>query len=164
MRAIRRTKGRLRVLAAGAAFFIIACAGAADKPQAYEVDAGFDAAPQSLYWYSEAVTALNGDMAKDAFLLRTYGSLAAFQYASTAVAGTVDGALWQLDLMPGYQFVRGSATFGGYAGFDYQEARLSPNDPTNKVSGTATGVKVEGHVYYYADAKQPIEASLSGEY
>ena len=138
-------------------------AGAADKPQAYEIDAGFDAAPQSLYWYSEAIAAVNGDMAKDGFLLRTYGSLAAFQYATKAVAGTIDGELWQLDVMPGYQLVRGSATFGGYVGFDYQEARLSPNDPTNQVNGTATGVKVEGH-FYYSDDKQPIEASVIGEY
>jgi Cellulose biosynthesis protein BcsS len=167
MRAIRRTQGRLRVLAAGTALLTFACAnaaGAADKPQAYEVEAGFDAAPQSLYWYSQVIAALNGDMAKDGFRLRTYGSLAAFQYASTAVVGTVDGELWQVDVMPGYQVVRGSATFGGYVGFDYQQARLSPNDPTNKVSGTATGAKVEGHVYYYADAKQPIEASFNAQY
>jgi hypothetical protein len=167
MRAIRRTPGRLRVPAACAALLVVIgvnAAGAADKPQAYEVDAGFDVAPQSLYWYTAAIAAVNGDIAKSGFLLRTYGSIAAFEYATTAVAGTVDGELWQVDVMPGYQFVRGNATFGGYAGVDFQQARLSPNDPTNQVNGSATGVKVEGHVYLYADAKQPIEASLAGQY
>jgi hypothetical protein len=139
-------------------------AGATEKRQAYEVDAGFDAAPRSLYWYTAAIAAVNGDIAKSGFLLRTYGSIAAFEYATTAVAGTVDGELWQVDVMPGYQFVRGNATFGGYAGVDFQQARLSPNDPTNQVNGTATGVKVEGHVYLYADATQPIEAGLAGQY
>ena len=142
---------------------IAGAADAADKPQAYEIVAGFDVAPQSLYWYTEAITAVNGDIAKSGFLLRTYGSLAVFQYATKAVAGTVDGELWQADIMPGYQFVRGNITFGGYAGVDYQQARLSPNDPTNQVNGSATGIKVEAH-YYYSDDKQPIEASLAGEY
>ncbi len=96
MHAMRRIHRRLRVLAEGAALLTIAgAAAAADKPQAYEVDAGFDVAPQSLYWYSAAITAVNGDIAKSGFLLRTYGSLAVFQYATTAVAGTVDGELWQ---------------------------------------------------------------------
>jgi hypothetical protein len=165
MHAMRRIHRRLRVLAEGAALLTIACGGAAaDKPQAYEVDAGFDVAPQSLYWYTAAIAAVNGDIAKSGFLLRTYGSLAVFEYATTAVAGTVDGELWQADIMPGYQFVRGNITFGGYAGVDFQQAQLSPNDPTNQVNGSATGIKVEGHVYLYADAKQPIEASLAGQY
>jgi hypothetical protein len=168
MRAIRRTQIGLHVLAAGAAMLGFAWvnsarAGAASKPQAYEVDAGFDAAPQSLYWYSEVIAAVNGDMAKDGFLLRSYGSLSAFQYFSKAVAGNVDGELWQVDVMPGYQMVRGSSTFGGYVGLDHQSARPSPNDPTNHVNGTTTGVKVEAH-YTYADAKQPYEGNLSGEY
>ena len=148
MRAIRRTQSRYRALAAGVALINAAFTNAAaDQPQAYEVDAGFDAAPQSLYWYSGGIAAVNGDMAKDGFLLRTYGSFASFQYATKAVAGIVDGTLWQLDVMPGYQAVRGSSTFGGYVGFDYQQAQLSPNDPTNQVNGTATGIKAEAHIY-----------------
>ncbi|MEO8421623.1 MAG: cellulose biosynthesis protein BcsS [Hyphomicrobium sp.] len=151
---------------AGMVLALLACANAAnaaDKPQAYEISAGFDAAPQSLYWYSEGIAALNGDIAKDGFLLRTYGSLAVYQYATNAVAGIVDGELWQLDLMPGYQFVRGSVIFGGYVGLDYQQSQLLPDDPTNQVNGTTTGIKVEGH-YYYSDDKQPFEGSLVGEY
>lgn len=167
MRAICRIQGHLRVPAACAALLVVVGgnpAGATEKPQAHEVDAGFDVAPQSLYWYTAAITAVNGDIAKSGFLLRTYGSVAVFQYATTAVAGTVDGELWQLDIMPGYQLIRGSVTLGGYVGLDYQQAQLSPDDPTNQVNGTATGVKGEGHIYLYADAKQPIEASLVGEY
>jgi Cellulose biosynthesis protein BcsS len=87
-----------------------------------------------------------------------------YQYTSPLVTGdTINGQLRQLDLMPGCQIVRGAATLGGYAGFDYQESSLRPDDPTNPVRGTATGVKVEGH-YYFADEKQPLDASLVGEY
>jgi cellulose biosynthesis protein BcsS len=162
MHAVRQSHAGLRIAAACAAM-LVASGAAADEPQAYEIDAGFDAAPQSLYWYSEAITALNRDMAQDGLLVRVYGSLAVYQYAGTAIDGTVDGTLWQLDLMPGYQMVRGAATYGGFVGLDYQQSELSPPDPTNAVRGTATGLKVEGH-YYFADDKQPIEASLVGEY
>ncbi len=163
MHAVCRSHAHLRIAAACGAMLLACGAGAADEPQAYEVDAGFDVAPQSLYWYGEGITALNRDMAKDGFLLRVFGSLAVYQYAGTLVDETIDGTLWQLDLMPGYQWVRGPATFGGFVGFDYQQSQLSPPDPTNAVRGTATGLKVEGH-YYFEDEKQPIEASLVGEH
>lgn len=157
------TRGVARAVIACAALLSVPCATrAADKPQAYEVDAGFDTAPQSLYWYKEAVVAVNRDMAKSGFLVRLYGSVAVYDYADTAGA-TIDGTLWQMDVMPGYQFVRGPGTFGGFIGFDFQDSQLSPNDPTNPVRGTAAGLKVEGH-YYLQDDKQPIEASLVGEY
>ena len=162
MHAVRRSHARLR-LAAACGAMLFACGAAADEPQAYEVAAGFDAAPQSLYWYSEAISALNRDMAKDGVLLRVYGSLAVYEYAARWVAAPIDGTLWQLDLMPGYQMVRGAATFGGFVGLDYQQSQLSPTDPTNAVRGTATGLKLEGH-YYFDDDKQPFEASLVGEY
>jgi hypothetical protein len=152
-----------RAAIACAALLSVPCAlRAADKPQAYEVDAGFDTAPQSLYWYKEAIVAVNRDMAKSGFLVRLYGSVAIYDYVGPTGA-TIDGTLWQFDAMPGYQFVRGAETFGGFIGLDYQDSLLSPNDPTNPVRGTAMGLKVEGH-YYFQDDKQPFEASLVGEY
>ncbi len=162
MHAVRRNHARLR-LAAACGAMLISLSAAADTPQAHEVAAGFDAAPQSLYWYSEAISALNRDMGKDGVLLRVYGSVAVYEYAATAGGGTIDGTLWQLDLMPGYQWVRGAVTFGGFVGVDYQQSQLSPPDPTNAVRGTATGLKLEGH-YYFDDDEQPFTASLVGEY
>lgn len=135
---------------------------AAEEPQAYEIDAGIDAAPQSLYWYKEAITALNGDMAKSGFLMRFYGSVSVYSYLDTAGV-TVDGTLWQFDVMPGYQYVRGAETFGAAVGLDYQDSLLSPDDPTNAVRGTAIGFKVATS-YEFQDDKQPFEASLASEY
>jgi hypothetical protein len=162
MRLIRLSNAIARAAACGV---LLACAARAeDKPQAYEVDAGFDTAPQSLYWYSEGVVALNRDIGRSGFLLRAYSSLAEYQYTNPSVtARTVDGRQWQVDVMAGYQLVRGSATIGGYIGFDYQNVQLSPEDPTAQVRGTRTGFKVEGH-FEYSDDKQPYEASLTGEY
>jgi hypothetical protein len=157
-----RSNGHLRI--AAAALLCAGTAAAGEQPQAYEVDAGFDVAPQSLYWYSEGVVALNRDIGKDGFLLRAFGSLAVYQYASPFdTGGEIDGQLWQLDVMPGYQIVRGASTLGGHVGFDYQESSLEPEDPTNPQRGTATGVKVEGH-YYFGDDAQPLDFSLVGEY
>jgi hypothetical protein len=162
MRLIRLSNA---IAPAAACVALLTCAARAeDKPLAYEVDAGFDTAPQSLYWYSEGVVALNHDIGKTGFLLRAYSSLAEYQYTSaSATAATIDGTQWQFDVMPGYQLVRGSTTVGGYIGLDYQSVQLSPEDPTAQVQGTRTGLKVEGHLEY-SDDKQPYEASLTGEY
>ena len=138
----------LRITAACAALLVAFAAAAEGNPQGYEFDAGFDVAPQSLYWYSETVVALSRDMSKSGFLLRMYGSLAIYEYAAPAGIGSnIDGELWQFDLMPGYQFVRGSETFGGHVGLDLQDLQLDPDDRSNPVRGTAAGVKVEGHYY-----------------
>ena len=155
--------GFARALIACAALLIAPCVPrAADKPQAYEIDAGFDAAPQSLYWYKEAIVALNGDIAKSGFLMRLSGGVSVYNYVGPTGA-TIDGTLWQLDAMPGYQYVRGAETFGASIGLDYQDSLLSPNDPTNPVRGTVVGFKVAAN-YDFQDDKQPVEASLVGEY
>jgi hypothetical protein len=155
--------GFTRALIACAALLSAPCAPrAADNPQAYEIDAGFDAAPQSLYWYKEAIVALNRDIAKSGFLMRLSGGVAVYNYAGPTGA-TIDGTLWQFDAMPGYQYVRGAETFGASIGLDYQDSLLSPSDPTNPVRGTALGFKVALN-YDFQDDKKPFEASLASEY
>ena len=106
--------------------------------------------------------ALNGDIAKSGFLMRLSGGVSVYNYVGPTGA-TIDGTLWQLDAMPGYQHVRGAETFGASIGLDYQDSLLSPNDPTNPVRGTVVGFKVAAN-YDFQDDKQPVEASLVGEY
>ena len=154
--------GIARALVASAGLLAATAVFAADEPQAYEVDAGFDTAPQSLYWYKEAIVALNRDIAKSGFLMRLYGSVAVYSYLDTAGVN-IDGTLWQFDAMPGYQYVRGAETFGASIGLDYQDSLLSPSDQTNPVRGTALGFKVALN-YDFQDDKKPFEASLAGEY
>ena len=164
MNSIRPSICALHTVASCGVLLFACAASAEEKPKGYEVITGFDAAPQSLYWYDEAIVALNHDMAKDGFLFRMYGTLAVYNYASSDVpGGNVDGKLWQFDLMPGYQVVRGGATFGGYVGLDYQDSQLTPNDPTNQLRGTKAGVKVAGS-FDFEDEKQPIATSFAAEY
>ena len=115
---------------------------------------------------ARAIAALNRDMAKDGFLLRVYGSLAVYEYAAPDDGGgTIDGTLWQLDVMPGYQIVRGGATVRRLRRLRLlQDSSSTPDDPTNPVRGTATGVKVARDTTTFEDDKQPFEASLVGEY
>ncbi len=163
MHALRWSRGLAGIAAASVAL-LYSCTAAADKPRANEVTAGFDAAPQSLYWYGEVDHAFNGDIAKEGAVLRVYNGLAAYNYeASLAPRGEIDGLLYQVDVMPGYQIVRGGATFGAYLGFDFQDSHLSPNDPTNAVNGSKGGIKV-ALSYEYDEKKHPIIGSLNGEY
>lgn len=163
MHALRWSRGIAGIAAASAAL-LYSCTAAADKPQANEVTVGFDAAPQSLYWYGEVDRAFNGDLAKDGAVLRVYSSLAAYNYeASLARLGEIGGLLYQVDVMPGYQIVRGGATFGAYLGLDFQESQLSPNDPTNAVNGSKGGIKV-ALSFEYDEKRHPITGSLNGEY
>ena len=77
MHCLRPRRGFARAIVACAALLSVPCAPrAGDKPQAYEIDAGFDTAPKSLYWYKEAIVAVNRDLAKSGFLVRLYGSVA----------------------------------------------------------------------------------------
>ena len=76
MNSIRPSKCALHIVASCGVLLFACAASGEEKPKGYEVITGFDAAPQSLYWYDEAIVALNHDMAKDGFLFRMYGSLA----------------------------------------------------------------------------------------
>jgi hypothetical protein len=146
------------------AVFASHAAAGDDKAKANDVTAGFNAAPQSLYWYGEVDRALNGDMDKTGYVLRSYSSIAAYSYTNPLNSlGEVNGRFYQSDFMVGYQVVRDGVTVSGYAGFDYQDAQLSPNDPTSRVNGTRTGAKVAANIAY-DDEKQPVTGSLSTEY
>ena len=94
MHALRRSKDLAAIAAASATLLYACTAAAAGKPQANEVTAGFNVAPQSLYWYGEVDHAFNGDLAKSGAVLRVYSSLAAYNYeASLARLGEIDPEL-----------------------------------------------------------------------
>ena len=163
MHTVFRTTSVLGVVASCAAFASVACADD-DAPKANTLTAGFNAAPQSLYWYGELDHALNGDADKTGYLLQTYASIAAYNYTNPLNSlGEIDGTFYQFDVMAGYQVVRDGLTLSGYVGFDYQDAKLRPNDPTTPVNGTRTGIKVSADIDY-DDDKKPWTASVSTEY
>src|SRR5204863_7744823 len=73
-----------------------------------------------------------------------------------------EGRGWQVDAMFGYLFDRKEWSAGIFIGVDYQNFRLSPDDPTAPVRGTEFGAKIVGNITS-AD-KLPYYYSLQGAY
>jgi hypothetical protein len=77
--------------------------------------------------FAGAVTALNGNLGTDGFLVRGQYLYAGWDFSSTASpTGTADGTLHRGDLQVGYQMIRGGITYAGFVGVDYQNYRISP--------------------------------------
>jgi Cellulose biosynthesis protein BcsS len=97
---------------------------------------GYDVVEGARYAFAGMVLALNNDISRDGWALRLYGSRVDFDLDPG------EGRGWQGDVMLGYRFVRKHMYGGIYVGADYQNYRLSPDDPTAKVRGTEVGAKV----------------------
>jgi hypothetical protein len=118
---------------------------------------GFDVVKGATYAFDGVIIAFNRDISKDGWALRAYGSRVDFDQEPTG-----DGRGWQGDLMLGYLFNRGAFSGGIYAGADYQNYKLSPDDPTTNVRGTEWGFKVAADVTSSDD--RPLYVSMAGSY
>jgi Cellulose biosynthesis protein BcsS len=151
---------KMMVAAAAAAFALIAPAGAGDAgsgstPRAVFFS-GVDGAPGSFYTYDGIVVAMNGDLSRDGFMVRLYGSYV--QYDTDPGHGTG----WQVDAMVGYKFSRGPVWGSIFVGVDSQDYNLSPDDPTSQVRGQETGFKVAGDLRTAYGS--PFYAAIEGNY
>ncbi len=152
------------VAASAAAFGLIAPANAGDMgPAPMPAPAprgvffsGVDTIVGSTYAYDGVVVALNGDLTRDGFMVRLYGSYV--QYDLDVGHGTG----WQGDAMIGYKFSRGPVWGSIFIGVDSQDYDLSPDDPTSRVRGNETGFKVAGDLSTAYGS--PIYASIAGNY
>src|SRR5206468_1065205 len=117
---------------------------------------GIDVVKDSRYVFDGVIVALNGDLSRDGFVVRAYGSRDDFDL------NPGDGRAWQGDLMLGYITSRNHIEAGIYVGVDYQNVTLSPDDPTAKVRGSETGFKIAANVN--TDREVPYYFSLHGNY
>ncbi len=118
---------------------------------------GYDAAKGSRYVFSGGAVALNGDISRNGFYLRTYGSRVDYDL------NPGDGRGYQVDVMLGYR-VSVDKMFGGvYIGADYQNFRLDPDDPLAEVRGTEWGFKVAADVATLRNGL-PYYLALEGSY
>jgi hypothetical protein len=117
---------------------------------------GYDVVKDARYVFDGVIVAFNGDMSRDGFALRVYGSHLDFD------RNPGDGREWQGDVMLGYLFHRSHVSGGIYVGADYQNVKLKPDDPTEKVRGTEIGFKVAGDVS--TDREMPYYFSLHANY
>jgi hypothetical protein len=117
---------------------------------------GYDVVEGATYAFDGVILAFNRDLSKDGFALRAYGSRVDFDQDPG------DGRGWQGDVMLGYMFHRGDLHGSVYVGADYQNYKLSPDDPTADVRGVEWGYKVAGDLATSRDG--PIYFALSGSY
>lgn len=135
---------------------------------------GGEVARDSWETYLGATWALNRDLSREGVLFRTMGSYGRYDYQENcsdpgrcgggADPQNFDGRMWQGDVMVGYQWVRGNFDMALYAGVDFQNHRISPNDPFNPVSGHETGFKVALDLEAHRHTGLPYYYSLEGAY
>jgi len=118
---------------------------------------GYDVVKGEHYWFSGATVALNGDLSRNGFFVRTYGSLVDYDLDPG------DGRGYQADLMLGYRASRGWLDGGVYVGVDYQDYRLDPDDRRVEVRGTEWGFKVAADLETLRE-ESPFYFALEGEY
>jgi hypothetical protein len=119
---------------------------------------GYDYVRGAHYGYSGGIVALNGDLSRNGFVLRLYGSRVDYELSPFG-----DGRGYQADLMLGYRVSTRRIEGGLYIGADYQDYRLSPDDPTAEVRGTEWGFKVVADLATVREGT-PFYFGLEGEY
>ncbi|MFC3674921.1 cellulose biosynthesis protein BcsS [Ferrovibrio xuzhouensis] len=153
------TIGKFRIAAAAALLaggcFVSAAAHAQDATVLFT---GIDARDKSYYGYVGAIHHLSGNLTDDSFLLRADGLYGQYDYQSSAVAGgKVDGDVRSFDVLGGYQKAFESFFLRGYAGLEFEDHSLSPDNVLDSNRGSDFGVKVMGQfetaltLPYYAD-------------
>ncbi len=109
---------------------------------------GFAATENSFYIYSGVTLAPFDTLAATGLRLRVAGGYGAYYYDGTLnIAGDIlalsfTGETVSAEAHLGYQFRYGEWTGKLFAGIDYQDHVITPNDPSNAVSGAETGFKV----------------------
>ncbi|MEM7619498.1 MAG: cellulose biosynthesis protein BcsS [Pseudomonadota bacterium] len=123
---------------------------------------GVGVSENSVGIYSGAVAALNGDLDKSGFVVRIVSTVGWYDYDSSGT--NIDGDYFQGDILIGYQATENGITLRGYIGPDYQDHELSPDDLTNEVRGSETGIKVSFDLERERYSKSPYHFELRGSY
>jgi hypothetical protein len=142
----------------------------------YITYAGVDGAHHAWDFYSGALAKLNGGFYTNGFILRSEGVIADYNYratgapftpdpAASAPAGTkIDARDRSLDVMLGYQWVRDNWTATGYVGYEVRDVHLSPDDLSNDVRGTDSGLKVAFELESDDESTDPFYAAFETSY
>ena len=123
---------------------------------------GYDYLRGSNYEFAGAVVALNGNLGRDGYVLHASGAFLDYDLNPGLGRG------WQGDMMLGYIFSRSNFSGGIYAGVDYQDYKLSPDDPTVAVRGAEWGFKVSTNLQtspnlpYYLSLNAAYTGSFNG--
>lgn len=117
------------------------------KPSRFSTSSGGDVTLNSRSGYAGGVWAPRGDLDAEGFLIKALGGYGAYDYDSMlelsggAVPWRFVGHYVFADIMGGWRMRRGAWTAKAYAGIQYIEHSLSPDDPGNDVKGARWGAK-----------------------
>jgi Cellulose biosynthesis protein BcsS len=125
-------------------------------PERGVVFGGVDIVNGAQYYFDGIIVSLNGDMNKDGFVLRAYGSLVDYDLNPGHGQGL------QTDLMLGYHINRDRYDASIYIGGDWQNYTLHPENFTDNPRGTEFGFKVAADME--TSKELPYYLALNGMY
>jgi len=153
------------VIGTSAAFLVLASGVPAMAQNAGDRTAywaGVDFTDDSTFGYAGAAYALHGTLLDDGWLGRVGLGYGGYEYNTVAVTGLgVDGDNIRANAMIGYQKYFETMLVSGFAGIDYNDHDISPNDPGNDVTGSETGVMAQVEMRKDFDAQTQLNFNLN---
>ncbi|MGH1404017.1 MAG: cellulose biosynthesis protein BcsS [Alphaproteobacteria bacterium] len=124
--------------------------------------AGIDFTDDSTFGYAGVAYALHDTLLEDGWLARVGIGYGEYEYNTVAVSGLgVDGDNVRANAMVGYQKHFDTMLVSAFAGIDYNNHDLSPNDPGNDVDGSETGVMAQVEVRKNFDALTQLNLNVN---
>ena len=152
MRCVRR----VCVAVFAAAAFLVCCVGVASGPAWADDDddprlmlfSGRDLWRNGAFVNGGLLIAPGG-FEQDGFMLKLLMSSGLYRYDSDALGGErVIGAEVTTQVLPGFRIKRGGVEAKFFLGLDFEEHRLWPDDPSNKLTGSAIGMRAAAEFWY----------------
>lgn len=153
----------IAVLAAGCFFGSSGMARADDFGGSNVGFAGADAREKTWYGYMGVIHHFDPNLQDDSALFRVFGTYGKYRYSTNAVAGgEVKADFGTADVMAGYQKGLQGFVLRGYAGLEFEDHDLSPDNTLDSNRGSDVGVKVQGE--FETDYSSPYYANLIASY
>lgn len=126
--------------------------------------AGVDIRERSYYGYAGLIRALNGNIATNGFLVRGSVLYGEYDYTLPVVGGVIDGDVTAFSALVGYQHFFQGLVGRVYAGVDYEDHDLTPDNPFDPNRGSDFGVMVRGELETQYSFNALFYGSLVGIY
>ncbi len=136
--------------------------GGSSHTYPFAVFSGAEVSEDARDSYVGLLLAMNGDLDRSGFLLRFLGYSGGYEY--NGPGGLTDGDTLQGDILFGYHWVRGRMDAAFFAGVDFADYDLTPDDLTNPVRGDEVGFKVAVDIDTNSSAAAPLYFALRGSY
>ncbi len=150
------------VIASGLLVVFTACAaGAGENEQPRrEIYSGVSASGGAVFGYLTGVAAIGGGLYSPGWRMRAMAGHGRYSYFSAATR--IRGKVSAVEVMPGFQLVRGRFILKLYGGAHFERHDLNRSDPGNAKKGNRLGLKGVGELW--VDIGKKAFASLDVSY